>query len=83
MSIVNPKEAVRNVEADMKFSLFTVCVPDLIPEQALMKMQEYGYDGVDWRVTDIITDSGIQKETPSYWRNNYCTIDISDVDQKA
>jgi sugar phosphate isomerase/epimerase len=67
----------------MKFSLFTVSVPDLTPEQALEKMQEYGYDGVDWRVTDIPTDREIQKEAPSYWRNNCCTIDISDVDQKA
>jgi sugar phosphate isomerase/epimerase len=67
----------------MKFSLFTVSVPDLTPEQALEKLQEYGYDAVDWRVTDLPTDSEIQREAPSYWRNNYCTIDISDVDQKA
>jgi len=38
---------------------------------------------VDWRVTDLPTDSEIQKEAPSYWRDNYCTIYISDVDQKA
>jgi len=42
----------------MKYSLFTVSVPEMTPEQALKKMKEYGYDGVDWRVTDIPTDPG-------------------------
>ena len=37
----------------MKYSLFTVSVPEMTPEQALKKMKEYGYDGVDWRVTDL------------------------------
>ncbi len=67
----------------MKYSLFTVSVPEMTPEQALQKMQEYGYDGVDWRVTNIPTDEEILKEAPSYWRNNYCTIDIAEVDKKA
>lgn len=67
----------------MKYSLFTVSVPEMTLEQALQKMQEYGYDGVDWRVTDIPTNEEILKEAPSYWRNNHCTIDVSDVDQKA
>lgn len=67
----------------MKYSLFTVSVPDMTPEQALSKMREFGYDGVDWRVTDIPDDPEILKEKPSYWRNNYCTIDIETVDKKA
>ena len=37
----------------MKYSLFTVSVPEMTLEEAAKKMQEYGYDGVDWRVTDI------------------------------
>ncbi len=67
----------------MKYSLFTVSVPEMTPEQALRKMQEYGYDGVDWRVTDLPTDPGIVKEAPSYWKNNYCTVDIATIDEKA
>lgn len=67
----------------MKYSLFTVSIPDLTPEQALQKMQQYGYDGVDWRVKELPTDSEMLKEPPSYWRNNYCTIDIADIDSKA
>ena len=30
----------------MKYSLFTVSVPELTPEQALIKLKECGYDGV-------------------------------------
>lgn len=67
----------------MKYSLFTVSVPDMTPEEALQKMKEYGYDGVDWRVTAIPKDPEILAEEPSYWRNNYCTIDIDTVAEKA
>ncbi len=67
----------------MKYSLFTVSVPDMTPEQALEKMREYGYHGVDWRVTALPADPEILKEEPSYWRNNYCTIDIETVEEKA
>ena len=43
----------------MKYSLFSVSVPDMTPEEALQKMKEYGYDGVDWRVKDIPKDPEI------------------------
>ena len=67
----------------MKYSLFTVSVPEMTLEEAAKKMQEYGYDGVDWRVTDIPTDPEILKEAPSYWKNNYCTVDINKVEEQA
>lgn len=67
----------------MKYSLFTVSVPEMTLEEAAKKMQEYGYDGVDWRVTTLPTDPEILKEAPSYWRNNYCTVDIDKVDELA
>lgn len=67
----------------MKYSLFTVSVPDLTPEEALERMKKFGYDGVDWRVTVLPTDPEILEEAPSYWRNNYCTIDMEEVDEKA
>ncbi|MFT4105595.1 MAG: sugar phosphate isomerase/epimerase family protein [Lacrimispora sp.] len=67
----------------MKYSLFTVSVPELTPEQALIKMKECGYDGVDWRVAAIPEDPDILKEEPSYWRNNLCTLDIETIDEKA
>lgn len=67
----------------MKYSLFTVSVPDLKPEQTLQKMKEYGYDGIDWRVTTLPTDPEVLGEKPSYWRNNLCTIDINTLEDSA
>lgn len=67
----------------MKYSLFTVSAPEMSPEQVLEKLKENGYDGVDWRVTDIPADPEILAEKPSYWRNNLCTIDISKVEEQA
>jgi sugar phosphate isomerase/epimerase len=67
----------------MKYSLFTVSVPEMHPEEALAKIKEFGYDGVDWRVTAIPTDPAILQEAPSYWRNNYCTYDIATIEQEA
>ena len=37
----------------------------MTPEQALSKMKELGYDGVDWRVTDIPDDPEIPPVTRS------------------
>lgn len=67
----------------MKYSLFTVSVPEMTLEEAAEKMREYGYDGVDWRVTALPSDPEILKEAPSYWRNNYCTVDIEKVTELA
>ena len=67
----------------MKYSLFTVSVPEMNLEQVLEKLKENGYDGVDWRVTAIPTDPEILAEKPSYWRNNLCTIDIDKVEEQA
>ncbi len=67
----------------MKYSLFTVSVPELTPEEALERMQKYGYDGVDWRVTDLPVEEEILAEAPSYWRNNRCTLDVADIDEQA
>ena len=53
----------------MKYSLFTVSVPEMNLEQVLEKLKENGYDGVDWRVTAIPTDPEILAEKPSYWRS--------------
>lgn len=67
----------------MKYSVFTVGLPEYTPEEAVKKIKECGYDGVEWRVTSIPTDPAILAEKPSYWRNNLCTYDIETIDQKA
>ncbi|HBE86857.1 MAG TPA: hypothetical protein DDW53_18055 [Lachnoclostridium sp.] len=65
----------------MKYSVFTVGLPEMTIEEALKKMKEYGYDGVDFRVTEMKEE--FARELPSFWRNNYCTVDINTVEEKA
>src|SRR5690625_3556238 len=62
----------------MKFSVCTVMTPDLTPEQLIKFLNEFGYQGVEWRFKE--TPAETKKEEPSFWRNNLCTIspDISD-----
>ena len=65
----------------MKYSVFTVGLPEMTIEEALKKMKEYGYDGVDFRVTEIKPE--FAGEAPSYWRNNYCTVDVNRAEEQA
>lgn len=65
----------------MKYSVFTVGLPEMTIEEALKKMKEYGYDGVDFRVTEIKPE--FAGEAPSYWKNNYCTVDVNTVEEQA
>lgn len=65
----------------MKFSIFTVGAPEYTPEELLVKLKEYGYDGVEWRVTE--PSNAAEGEKPSYWDNNLCTIDVNTVEEKA
>src|SRR5688572_25026215 len=37
----------------MKLGVFTVGLPDLTPEEAVMELRDAGYDGVEWRVTRV------------------------------
>ena len=36
----------------MKFSVFTVMLPDWDLQTAVTNLAAYGYDGVEWRVTN-------------------------------
>jgi sugar phosphate isomerase/epimerase len=55
-----------------KLAVFTVMLPDMLPEQAASALKAEGYDGVEWRITH--TPEAFHNETPSYWRNNLCTF---------
>jgi sugar phosphate isomerase/epimerase len=57
----------------MKFGVFTVMLPDLTPEEAVTALAQFGYDGIEWRVTS--RDPNRQHETPSFWGNNLCTLE--------
>jgi sugar phosphate isomerase/epimerase len=65
----------------MKFSIFTVMLPDWDAATAVKKLKAYGYDGVEWRVTN--TRPEVKKDAPSYWGNNYCTVELDTIVEKA
>lgn len=54
-----------------KISVFTVMIPDLLPEEAGRTLKQHGYDGVEWRVTTPNID---QSKPASFWANNFCTL---------
>ncbi len=65
----------------MKFAIFTVMLPEWDIETALEKLKEYGYDGVEWRVTN--TSPQVAGQEPSFWGNNLCTVELDDVLERA
>ena len=65
----------------MKFSIFTVMLPEWDAETAVKMLKKYGYDGVEWRVTN--TRAEVKNDPPSYWGNNYCTIELDTIVQNA
>ena len=56
----------------MKVGVFTVMLPDLTPEEAVMEIRAAGYDGVEWRVTHF--SEKVKNDAPSFWGNNLCTF---------
>ena len=64
----------------MKHSVFTVCMPDYPVEEGIDKLVAWGYEGVEWRVTN---------QGPSadgkcgFWAGNRCTISLDEVLEKA
>lgn len=65
----------------MKFSVFTVSMPEYDIPGAVKVIKELGYDGVEWRV-----GAPPPKEKPAnytyenrYWCYNSCTIGIEDI----
>ncbi|MDQ4099221.1 MAG: sugar phosphate isomerase/epimerase, partial [Chloroflexota bacterium] len=63
----------------MKFAVFTVSTPTYTPEEAVTKLKEIGYDGIEWRVLDEEPYSG----PPGFWRGNRCTISLSTLAAEA
>jgi sugar phosphate isomerase/epimerase len=52
--------------------VFTVMLPDMLPEEAAQAMKAAGYAGVEWRVKS--TPESVRAEAPSFWGNNLCTF---------
>ncbi|WP_411344231.1 sugar phosphate isomerase/epimerase family protein [Paenibacillus sp. WLX1005] len=57
----------------IKLSVFTVCTPELTPEQLIQAAEAAGIQGIEWRYAGIPQEA--TKEAPSFWRNNRCSID--------
>jgi len=64
----------------MKYSVFTVCMPRLTVEEAVDKLAEWGYDGVEWRVTN---QDPSEDGKPDFWEGNLCTITMDEVLDRA
>lgn len=58
----------------MKIAVFTVSLPEYTPEQAVTKLKEHGYDGIEWRVVDQQPSADGQ---PGFWAGNNCTWPLS------
>jgi sugar phosphate isomerase/epimerase len=65
---------------NMKYSVFTVCMPEFTVEEAIEKLAEWGYDGVEWRVTN---QQPSKDGKPGFWTGNHCTISLDEVVDRA
>ncbi|MHB9031542.1 MAG: sugar phosphate isomerase/epimerase family protein [Anaerolineae bacterium] len=64
----------------MKFSVFTVMMPEYTAQETAKLLGELGYDGVEWRVA---TPGYDPSKPTNYWSNNRCTVDIAGIDKQA
>ncbi|NQT19364.1 MAG: sugar phosphate isomerase/epimerase [Planctomycetes bacterium] len=64
----------------MKHSVFTVAMPDYDVPQAAKKLKEWGYHGVEWRVTSLPSP---MPETPNFWSANRATVDFQNLPESA
>ena len=56
----------------MKYSVFTVCMPEYPPQEAVKRLKKWGYDGVEWRFynrPEVVDPKG------GFWGGNIATID--------
>jgi sugar phosphate isomerase/epimerase len=58
--------------AVIRFSAFTVSLPEWSPEEAVESLAALGYEGIEWRVVDQIDAS-----EPSFWFGNRCTLPLT------
>ena len=64
----------------MKIAVFTVSLPDYTPQEAVAKLKEHGYDGIEWRVIDQQPAGDGQ---PGFWAGNRCTWPLSSFVEDA
>ncbi|WP_163194630.1 sugar phosphate isomerase/epimerase family protein [Clostridium thermarum] len=69
----------------MKFSVFTVGTPDYDVVETVKKLKEYGYDGVEWRVSNSVKSKPevIPPREIWYWQYNRSTVDVDNILEEA
>ncbi|MDF2725356.1 MAG: Xylose isomerase domain protein barrel [Paenibacillus sp.] len=68
----------------MKYSVFTLTTPDYDTDEILDKLQQFGYDGVEWRVTELSSLSSPPSSREEWFHKyNKCTVDIQRLDELA
>ena len=58
----------------MKYSIFTVVLPEFDVSTAARTMKEWGYDGVEWRLANVPSP---MPPIPNYWSANKATVDFA------
>jgi sugar phosphate isomerase/epimerase len=56
----------------VKYSVFTVCMPEYEPQEAARRLKKWGYDGVEWRFYNRPDKADVR---PGFWGGNLATID--------
>ncbi|NPV07550.1 MAG: sugar phosphate isomerase/epimerase [Anaerolineae bacterium] len=68
----------------MRHAVFTVMLPEWTPEEAVGKLAEAGYDGVEWRVHQLSSAApGSVPAAMRYWAANRCTLDADTLPERA
>jgi len=64
----------------MKYSVFTVMMPEYSPDETAKILGDMGFDGVEWRVERVV-EKGHEKT--SYWGYNRSTVDLATIVESA
>ena len=69
----------------MKFSIFTVSVPEYNLEDTVSVVKELGYDGIEWRVADSVPSEKPANYTHEgrYWSYNLSTLSMCSLEKDA
>ena len=68
----------------MKFSIFTACLPEYNLEDSVKKVREFGYDGIEWRVNNVVTEKPADYDfNRRYWSFNQSTVDSQNLSESA
>lgn len=65
---------------ELRLAVFTVQTYDLTPEETAAELQRLGYDGVEWRVTQLPGELPAER---NFWNANISTFEIADIAAQA